>query len=1218
MTPPSRSRCAVRRAGPILAAAVVAAALAATGAAPGAFAAAPAEVAAVTVPEPVVHYAFDDDPSSGTVTDDSGHGLDGILVNASTATVVDGDGGGEALHLPGGSASSNGAHVKVPKAVLDGRTDVTVTARVSWDGTGGPWQRIFDLGKDTSRYLFTTPSNGSALRTAVTTNYGGGEATNTGYAPLPANTWKTVAVTLDTEADRITTYLDGAAVASAPTTVTATQLVDGASSGGFLGKSMYPDSLFGGSLDDFAVYGAALTAEQIAEATGVTPPAVEELTKTSFDVYATVGTEPELPASVRASFSDGYDRDVPITWDSIDASQYAEPGAFTAQGTAAGRTVTAAVTVRYENQVDIDLSTGTGDFMGGASGTLYGVYGQDIPSNNLIDGINLRTVATKAQDGPQHPGADALEVLKPVVDSSGGDVYIYMTDIYRGFPYEWPGDTPEARLDDFKAKIKVQVDQVKALPEKYRSHVVFVPFNEPEGNMFGTGQWSYNKVSWLSDPQYYFKAWDDVHAIIKGELPDARIAGPNTSILYDQVQGFMKHALANGTMPDVITWHELSNPASIRTNVAKFRGWEDSIYRGTPYEGEHLPVNIDEYAFNYHTSVPGQMIQWVSALEDSKVDGDIAYWNIDGNLSDSAVEANKGNGQWWLLHAYSQMTGHTVELTPPYPNENYTLQGVATLDQDRRRAEAIMGGAGGDSYLNLAGVDPKTFGSSVHVSVKEIRWSGQIGDNPGPADVAELDLPVKDDGVAFWFGKDDVPALSAESAYQIVVTPGANATAKAVTPDLWQATYEAENAAHSGSGYSRNGPEGSPSNLGGFYTSDFYDVGGIRTGSDVKLDFAVDVPKDGTYDLSVFANSLNTYGLLEEQGPTNAFVTVDGKQEQEVYLTLGYKWVVWDHSDTTVDLSAGKHTITIAAQSLDGTKSTKGDAIIDKIDLSLPNPDAEVRTYEGEDATLTDGATADYSVAGVSGSGSVDLAKGTATFWVYSPDDGEHRISFDTAGSGQARLKLNGQNLGVIPRSVSRDVFLSGGINKITMTAKKGELLVDRIRVAPSAGVLTSTTAQAEDGTMSGSATVTSYPLADGGKAVTDIGGDPGNDNTLTMTATTPKDGTYAITVRYSNGEQSPASHYNPDPLARHADVSVNGGAAQRVWFPHTFHDDNFWTLTFYAQLKAGDNTLSFRSEELPDWNGDTYISDRYPNIDLRSQWAPNLDWMKVTPLAAD
>ena len=108
-------------------------------------------------------------------------------------------------------------------------------------------------------------------------------------------------------------------------------------------------------------------------------------------------------------------------------------------------------------------------------------------------------------------------------------------------------------------------------------------------------------------------------------------------MLYDQVKGFLQHAVAADTVPDVITWHELSNPAAVRASVAKYRGWETEVFAGTALEGTQLPININEYAFNYHTSVPGQMIQWISAIEESKIDADIAYWNIDGNLSDSAV-----------------------------------------------------------------------------------------------------------------------------------------------------------------------------------------------------------------------------------------------------------------------------------------------------------------------------------------------------------------------------------------------------------------------------------------------------------------------------------------------------------------------------------------------------------------------------------------------------
>ena len=143
---------------------------------------------------------------------------------------------GGTLVLPGGAPASGGAYVRLPATLLAGQTDLTVQVRLRWDGTTAPWQWIYALGRDTSRYLFTTPDNGDGLlRTAVTVDNAGAEAQVTGSAALPANAWRTITVTLDTAADRITTYLDGAAVASATTTVSAGDLVGT----GYLGRSFY-------------------------------------------------------------------------------------------------------------------------------------------------------------------------------------------------------------------------------------------------------------------------------------------------------------------------------------------------------------------------------------------------------------------------------------------------------------------------------------------------------------------------------------------------------------------------------------------------------------------------------------------------------------------------------------------------------------------------------------------------------------------------------------------------------------------------------------------------------------------------------------------------------------------------------------------------------------------------------------------------------------------
>ncbi|KOG39788.1 cellulosome protein [Streptomyces resistomycificus] len=843
----------------------------------------------------------------------------------------------------------------------------------------------------------------------------------------------------------------------------------------------------------------------------------------------------------------------------------------------------------------VDLGTETGPFHGGASGTLYGLYGDGVPSRTLVEGMYVRTVTTKAQDGIQHPGGDALEILPPFVAAGGRDVYVYLPDFYRGFPYEWPGSTGEERLAGFLEVVRRQVEHVLTLGPD-RTPVVYVPFNEPEGNMFGEGEWSHDGISWRTDPRHYFEAWKAAYHLIKGLDPDARVAGPNTSILYPEVRGFLEFAKAHDVLPDVITWHELSSPAEVRTNVAKYREMERELGIGP------LPVNLNEYAHNYHVSVPGQMVQWISAIEESKVDADLAYWNIAGNLNDSAVEANKANGQWWLFNAYGQLTGNTVQVAAPRPNVQYTLQGVAALDRDKRQARLLFGGAAGAADIVFEGVDPDVFGATVHVRLQEIPWTGQVGAGAQPLRLRDEELPVGEGRVTL-----SVSDLDAMSAYQVVLSPGGNGARLLPASVAWRRTYEAEDATYTGGGYAKNGPEGSPSDVDRFATSGGYHVGGLRTGSDGVLAFDVEVPRDGTYEVSVFANSYNQADLVREFGPTNVFLRVDGEAPRELRLPLGYKWAVWGHTDTRVELSAGRHRITLAAQDPD-LGVTKGDAVVDKVDLILRDDDGTA-VYEAEYASLDGGAVVSHAHRGASGPGAAVLPReGTVTFWVHAADDGEASVNVDVLGPGEGLLAVNGEPVGPVVRG-AMPLFLAGGVNKLTVTGTSQLLVVDRLRVGPSHDLLPSTAYPAEEGALTGSAKVTGYPYATGGKAVEGIGGGPGNALTLTVTAT--RAGRHALTIRYANGEQAPATHYNPDPVCRHADVSVNGAAPHRVLFPTTFHFNNFWNLSVPVTLEEGTNTLTLTADELPDFDGKS--RNRYGQ---RSAYAPVVDQVTVTPLS--
>jgi LPXTG-motif cell wall-anchored protein len=158
---------------------------------------------------------------------------------------------------------------------------------------------------------------------------------------------------------------------------------------------------------------------------------------------------------------------------------------------------------------------------------------------------------------------------------------------------------------------------------------------------------------------------------------------------------------------------------------------------------------------------------------------------------------------------------------------------------------------------------------------------------------------------------------------------------------------------------------------------------------------------------------------------------------------------------------------------------------------------------------------------------------------------------------------------------------------------------------------------QAEDATLAGTAAEVALSLAEGGTAVSGIGGAPGNGNTLTFEVDAAEAGPHAVVVRFSNPEQVPATHYNPNPMARHADISVNGAATERVLFVPTFHRNNFWERTIVLDLEQGVNTVRFGAEEQPNFDGVTYAEENWPGIPLRADEAPIIDRITVSPLVA-
>lgn len=201
-------------------------------------------------------------------------------VGDADGTVVGGSLGPTAVTLAGGSSDE---HVDLPNDVLNGLTDVTVEAWVTWGG-GEPWQRIFDFGSSDGGEgeqgvgltgFFLVPS-ASPFNTGLRAELASSEpysSTIAGAAEdLPLGVVTHVAVVLDDSGDQLSLYQDGQLVA---TSMMENSLRDIAPVNNWLGRSQHAiDDDFEGTYHEFRIYSAALSAEAIEYSFELGPDAV--------------------------------------------------------------------------------------------------------------------------------------------------------------------------------------------------------------------------------------------------------------------------------------------------------------------------------------------------------------------------------------------------------------------------------------------------------------------------------------------------------------------------------------------------------------------------------------------------------------------------------------------------------------------------------------------------------------------------------------------------------------------------------------------------------------------------------------------------------------------------------------------------------------------------------------------------------------------------------
>jgi hypothetical protein len=836
--------------------------------------------------------------------------------------------------------------------------------------------------------------------------------------------------------------------------------------------------------------------------------------------------------------------------------------------------------------LSVDFARGTGEFRGGATGTLYGFGDDGAPTQALINGAHITNTSQKAPYGTQHPSGDAIKVEDGFFRKHGEDMYIYVQDYYPDWSYHGgvrPGDTrtynqadgtytatPNGIWDYLEVVefVTEAVATTSSRPEDY----VFIPFNEPDGGNW-YADWGTLKDTFLADWTATYDKIQQVYA--RHGLGHARIGGPgDTRWQPERSADFLGYAKAGGVLPDVFIWHELGidNLRTFRSHYADYRALEKRL--GLP----PIHVNITEWGMLRDMGTPGQLVQWLSIMEDLKIDGQTAYWAYAGNLSDNSARTNAANAGWWMFKWYGDLAGsRTVAVTPPALNTVDTLQGIAAVDKRNRRATVLYGGGDRPVTLRLSGLDRDVFGKRVDIEVREITLTGAEGVAGAPPVVKVLDGVRLDRGTIDL----DVPTYDRYAAYQVIVTPEQDRTP--VAGAVWSTAVEAEDTRLTAATvYDQD-----PLSGGGwkFLASGSRDVGSFNRPAS-RAEWTVTVPRTGRYRFQVIGAAPGVPGrhalFVDDANPVIVQYTAD------LALTSVQRWQYRGSSEVTVPLTAGTHTLSLRA-GLDGvTVLPNSDITLDKF-LLTDVTDGEPTAYPASTLRYFGGAHVTYDTFRARGHGQIRGKRERADAYVHAWETGYHDVGLDYRSTGRTDVDVtvNGRAIATVSapragawRSTVR-LHLSQGINEIEIRSKRGVLLQQLTTTRVAAADAAAVTIEGEDTIRHGAVAVTTHAgasgsNASGGKSIGYVGSGAANTFEVVRRPGFDRPGAYDIAVTYANAELGGRHDYNPQVIDRRLDVTEAGGGSAYGYFRYTYAWNSFLEKTVPITLTTAGGSLTF------------------------------------------
>lgn len=924
-----------------------------------------------------------------------------------------------------------------------------------------------------------------------------------------------------------------------------------------------------------------------------------------------------------------------------------------------------------------DFSQPTGAFLGGSSGTLYGLGDDGSPTDAILSGASVENSSQKPPTGTQHPSGDALALEDQFFANGGQELAVYIQDYYPDWAYNHgkrPDDNRMYKLDvpvddpqygtytegedgiwDYLQVEEIVLNKIlanTAHPDNY----TFIPFNEPDGgNWYYTGDDANNSLfkdtflkDWDDSYNLIQKVWNEYKsgakkASVKPTASLASVAGPgDSSWKPNRSAAFLQHTKAANTLPSVFVWHELG-----KGSLSAYQSHYDA-YRSLEKQFGISPrkINITEYGELRDMGVPGQLIQWMSMFERTKVQAETAYWNYAGNLSDNMARANSANAGWWQFKWYADLRGTTtVKVTPEHPNTIDSLQGIAAIDSKNKKATVLYGGANNTSSnqventganipvtVALNGLDSKTFGTAVDVEVRENAYTGPDGVAASPRVVNVLSNAKVTNGNL----NVTTPSADRYASYQLIVTPHQDRTLQVDNTENGRAalTIEAEKTSLSG-GAQAYEKTPYPNGWGDFMFSGNHDVGNFKTGA--AATWNATIPADGDYRLEVISANTGSTG-------TNS-VLVDGKPQGDIQFPAelankdAAKWKYRGSGEIVLkNLTKGNHSISVQGSSMDNT--------LDKLFLYQVNSGkdtlSDAVTYPASEMRLSGKAQLDFSHAGTDGFAA--LNGGEAKAFAHAWDAGYYdlTITYNAPQGTAITAEVNGTEVlnataaanGL--QKITQRAALAEGMNEIDISGATNAYLQDVTVSRAEESDASSIKLEAENLSLAGGANVVTandsnasnkkfvaglgnqFETQESGKdgfgdrtrvVTLDANNTPSvhedNKGTVTIPAGKIPAGTYSVAVHFSNDAFIGQHDYNPQIVDLGLQIQENSKEVARSAFRYTFSEKSFLSKSMQATVHGGALTLG-------NWDKDNSALGA-----VSHGVAPNIDFIQFYPLTS-